>query len=225
MRRVLVRVARTMRTIAGHCLLVSALFSSGGCQREEPTLAPPLAIADDKAALEFMARFFKAYVNIDVEACMEMLCPTDEATASQVRAFIHETQKPASPFRVNAFQVRSVELMWQRRAPMHRVEVSFPRRHGTGQILHVYSVRAREGCLEGFLDPPTAGEMMPRASEELLDDEGAHGIEEGAPSSTIDELAPEDGARAPEGEDARDGSIEGERETTEGAPRDEVIEL
>lgn len=225
MRRVLARCARAVRTIAGHSLLFSALFQSGACQREEPTLAPPLAIADDKAALEFMARFFKAYVNIDVEACMEMLCPTDEATASQVRAFIHETQKPASPFRVNAFQVRSVELMWQQRAPMHRVEVSFPRRHGSGQILHVYSVRAREGCLEGFLDPPTAGEMMPRASEELLDEEGAHGTQEGAPSSTIDDFAPGVDMRGAEGEDARGGTIEPERETGERAARDEVIEL
>jgi hypothetical protein len=207
-----------------HVLAVAVLaasFGTGACQREEPKVAVPLQIPDDRAALEFMARFFKSYVNIDVDACMEMLCSTDDETAAHVRAFIHATQKPTSPFRVNEFQVRSVELMWLNREPMHRVEVSFPRRNGSGQILHVYAVRAREGCLEGFLDPPAAGEMMPRASEDSA--------ENAPPSSTNERLSPDrDGPpRASDGDGAPPSppppfSSPNERD---GAPREDIIEL
>jgi hypothetical protein len=204
--------------IAATALLT--ILSTGACQREEPTVAVPLRIPDDRAALEFMGRFFKSYVNIDVDACMEMLCPTDDETAAHVRAFIHATQKPTSPLRVNEFQVRSVELMWLQREPMHRVEVSFPRRNGSGQILHVYSVRAREGCLEGFVDPPAAGELMPRASEESAELAPPSSTNDGAmPGSDIEQNEPDEAPLAPT---SPPFTPPNDRES---APREGIIEL
>jgi len=116
-------------------------------------------------ALALVDRFFQAYVRTDLDTLGDMLCERDERL-SRVLTFIQESQAPMSPFRVETYQVRSAAPVWIGRQPYFRVEVSFPRRRSPGQILHVYQVKAKIGCIDGFLDlePSGINPMAPNAS-------------------------------------------------------------
>ena len=112
-----------------------------------------MALPEEEDALQFVKQFFEAYVHVDVDSISRMICECDPQSVEQVRAFVQTSQTPGSVFRVERYQVRSAVPMWIGREPYFRVEVSFPRRAGRGEILHQYRVRVRNGCLEGLLEP------------------------------------------------------------------------
>lgn len=177
-----------MRADARLLLLVSVLLPLGGCPEENRQNAPRMmAIAKEQDALLFMQHFFDAYVHVDVDSVSRMICEQDPQSLGQVRAFIQHSQAEDSPFRVARYQVRSAVPMWIGKEPYFRVEVSFPRKAGRGEILHQYRVRVRDGCVEGLLEPgpgprpspPPVGSGVERQDEdapiELLDDDAAEG--------------------------------------------------
>ena len=178
-----------------------------GCP-EENTRNPPrlMAIPKEQDAIAFVQHFFDAYVHVDVDSVSRMICEQDPESLGQVRAFIQHSQAEASPFRVVRYQVRSAVPMWIGKEPYFRVEVSFPRKAGRGEILHQYRVRVRDGCLEGLLEPgpgprpspPPVGSGVERQEEdapiELLGEGESEESEEGTPT---DRPAPEGANVAP----------------------------
>jgi hypothetical protein len=164
------------------CLALTLPLS--GCPEEDRQQVPrKMAMAKEQDALSFMQHFFDAYVHVDVDSVSRMICEQDPQSLGQVRAFIQHSQAEDSPFRVARYQVRSAVPMWIGKEPYFRVEVSFPRKAGRGEILHQYRVRVRDGCVEGLLEPgpgprpspPPVGSGVERSDEdapiELLDDE------------------------------------------------------
>ncbi len=154
-----------------------------GCANDRPAPPPRLAVSSDEEALDFVGRFFQAYVRTDLDTVRDMLCEKDKARLLRTLTFIQESQAPFSPFRIDTYQVRSAAAFWIGKAPYFRVEVSFPRRRSPGQILHIYTVRAADGCMEQFLeDRSVFGAPLPNQ---------AVPGDDGPPHSPIDEGAPQ----------------------------------
>lgn len=158
------------------------LLAMAGCAGEQTTPPPRVAVPSDKDALDFVGRFFQAYVRTDIDTVRDMLCEKDPDRLLRTLTFIQESQAPFSPFRIDTYQVRSAAAFWIGKAPYFRVEVSFPRRRSPGQILHIYTVRATDGCMEQFLEDrsvfgmpntPSPPPQLPGNAQRSPTDEGA----------------------------------------------------
>lgn len=182
------------------CLLV-ALGALASCAREAapPADQPVLSSNDDARA--FTERFFASYVAGDAKAAVDMLCASDAGFAERARRFIERSQRAGSPYRVETFTIRSIGTHWIQREPYFRVEVSFPTKGGDGEVLHAYTLRAKDGCVDGFLDG-------------------------GRPSTSSSGAAPgnaKEQPRVPDGSHPKDDAREAKPSPAN--PADEVIEL
>jgi len=182
-------------------LLVALVVALTGCHRKtESPIAQPV-LSSTKDAKAFAHRFFAAYVAGDTSAVLDMMCASNAAETERARRFVARSQREGSPYRIESFTIRSVGAHWIQKEPYFRVEVSFPRAGSEGEILHAYTLRAKDGCVEHFLD----GEA-PRSS---------HANVPHAPGESADEVLREEETKTPSQPSRDESSAEGE----------EVIEL
>lgn len=134
-------------------LFLGSIWLLPACPRDDGPPPRLMAVATEQEALQLVGHFFDAYVHVDIDTTSRLLCEQDPESLGRVRAFVQHSQARGSPYRVEQYQVRSAVPMWIGKEPYFRVEVSFPRKSGRGEILHQYRVRVRDGCLEGFLEP------------------------------------------------------------------------
>lgn len=189
---------------ARRCLLLAlSLAVLPACPRDEQPTARLMAIATEKDALREIEQFFGAYVVTDIDTTARMICEQDPESLARLRSFIQHSQAPGSMFRVERFQVRSAVPMWIGKEPYYRVEVSFPRRNGPGEILHQYRLRVRDGCIEGFLEPGPGPRPAPPpvGSGAYDDDEEMLGEPEATGDAGVRVAPPEMPAPAPAPED------------------------
>lgn len=184
-----------MVKLARSLVLASMLVTLAACAREAaaPAPQPVLSSADDARA--FTTRFFQAYVSGDANTAADMLCTLDPASLERARRFIERSQRPGSPYRVETFTVRSIGTHWIQREPYFRVEVSFPTAKRDGEVLHAYTLRAKDGCMEGFLDggaPPRGGNA--NAPEREHEDLGARPSSPKLKAPREEEPSPSNGA-------------------------------
>ena len=151
-------------------LLFPLMWGAMGCPGNEEGASQNLKAPTQDAAIDLVTRFFNAYVNLNTETVLQLMCEQDSMNQRRAATFVEQSQSLRSPYRVNRFHIRSVVPLWMKKDPYFRVEVSFPRNRGPGELLHAYSVRVRDGCLEGFLAPPGASANQ-NAPGPVIDDD------------------------------------------------------
>jgi len=164
-------------------LSIAASLSIGaGCSRPSEPAERRLRAPSDAEAGDVARRFFEAYVALDVEAALGLLCLEGDGEKRRTAHFIQRAQGEGSRHRVSSFEIVRVEPTWHGSEPCFEVDVRFRRSHaGAAEsegpsspiaddgatVTHRYAVRAREGCLELFprpQPPPSAEPMSPAPS-------------------------------------------------------------
>ncbi len=156
------------------CLIIFVLFFLVGCK--PPSEYPPhvLPIHNQEQAKAFTQVFFKAYLNHDVETVISMVCEKDQTTHEAVKSNMNQLKRKRLADRPYTFEIRSIIPMWIGREPYYRIELSFPLKNQTGQLLEAYRIRVRDGCVEGFVSTqtnmpqPTLNPLQINGVEEIL---------------------------------------------------------
>jgi hypothetical protein len=122
-----------------------------GCRA--PSAYPPhlLPISDQEQARAFIDVFFQAYTNNRFEKALTMLCAQDAESQAAALKKMQKHQGDNSKQEYTNFDVRSIVPMWIGREAYYRTEVSFPFKKRSGHLLEVYSIRVRDGCVDGFI--------------------------------------------------------------------------
>ena len=126
-------------------------LTCSGCKA--PSAFPPhvLPISNQEQARAFIDVFFQAYTNNRFETALAMLCAQDTASQEAARKEMQRNQAKNSKQQYTNFDVRSIVPMWIGREAYYRTEVSFPFKERSGHLLEVYSIRVRDGCVDGFI--------------------------------------------------------------------------
>ena len=138
--------------VRASALILMSITVLGGCDRDDDSVHQVLAAPAEADARVIVNRFFRALVNVDVKTATMLMCEQDPESQGRARARIARGQREGTNTRVNRFTVHSVIPMWIGSEPYFRAGVSFPRRGVRGEFLYAFSVRVRDGCVEGFLD-------------------------------------------------------------------------
>lgn len=121
-----------------------------GCKPHAAIPPHLLPISDQQQARAFIDAFFRAYVSDQFDTALAMLCSQDPVSQASARKDMEAGRKQSAQDRITQFHVRSIAPMWIGQEPYYRAEVSFPLPHHTGHLLEAYSIRVRDGCVDGF---------------------------------------------------------------------------